>query len=61
LGKEVIEQTATRPEVVAVDKRKIRAQGPPWHQSDRAERRIPEGLRGVDREIVRFREGLFGT
>jgi len=49
-GKEVMEQTATRPEVVAVDKQRIRAQGPLWHQSDRVEGQIPEGLRGVDRD-----------
>jgi Transposase domain (DUF772) len=47
-GKEVIEQTATRPEVVAVDKKMIRAQGPLWHQSDRVKGQIPQGLRGVD-------------
>jgi Transposase DDE domain/Transposase domain (DUF772) len=49
-GEEVIKQTITCPEVVAVDKKMIQAQGPLWHQRDRAKGQIPEGLRGVDRD-----------
>lgn len=47
---ELIKQGITSAEVVAVDKKMIEAQGPLWHQSDRSENRIPEGLRGVDRD-----------
>ena len=35
---------------MAVDKKMIEAQGPLRHQSDRSENRIPEGLRGADRD-----------
>jgi transposase len=49
-AKELIKQKITSAEVVAIDKKMIEAQGPLWHQSDRAENRIPEGLRGVDRD-----------
>jgi hypothetical protein len=49
-GEKVIKQTTTCPEVIAVDKKMIEAQGPLWHQSDRAKGQIPEGLRGVDRD-----------
>lgn len=47
---ELIKQGVTSAEIVAVDKKMIEAQGPLWHQSDRSENRLPEGLRGVDRD-----------
>jgi len=45
---EVIKQTTTCPEVVAVDKKMIQAQGPLWHQADRVKGQIPQRLRDVD-------------
>jgi transposase len=49
-GRELIKAGVTSAEVVAVDKKMIEAQGPLWHQSDRQEDRIPDGLRGVDQD-----------
>ena len=37
-------------EVVAVDKKRIEAPGPLWHQSDRRANKIPAGRRGGDRD-----------
>jgi hypothetical protein len=35
---------------VAADKSLVAARGPLWHKSDRKKKRIPKGLRGVDRD-----------
>jgi hypothetical protein len=49
-GKQMIEQVGASAKEVSVDKKMIEAQGPLWHQSDRKEDKIPDGLRGVDRD-----------
>lgn len=49
-GEKAIEEGVAAAKVVAVDKSLIAARGPLWHQSDRKKKRIPKGLRGVDRE-----------
>lgn len=48
-GKAIAEGVAD-PQLVAIDKSLIAARGPLWHKSDRQRKRIPKGLRGVDRE-----------
>ena len=49
-GQKAIEEGVAVPEDAAVDKSLIAARGPLWHVSDRKKKRIPNGLRGVDRE-----------
>lgn len=49
-ARELIKVGISSPEVVAIDKKMIKAQGPLWHQADRQQNIIPDGLRGVDRE-----------
>lgn len=49
-GRALLKQGVSSPDLVAVDKKMIEAQGPLWHQTDRQQNRIPEGLRGVDRD-----------
>lgn len=49
-AKELIEAGISSAEVVAVDKKMIKAQGPLWHKADRQLNKIPAGLRGVDRD-----------
>lgn len=49
-GRALLKQGVCSPDLVAIDKKMIEAQGPLWHQSDRKQNRIPEGLRGVDRD-----------
>jgi hypothetical protein len=49
-GQKAIDEGIADARNVAVDKSLIAARGPLWHQSDRKKKRIPQGLRGVDRE-----------
>jgi len=49
-GEKAITEGLTDPKDVAVDKSLIAARGPLWHKSNRKKKRIPKGLRGVDRD-----------
>lgn len=49
-GLRAIEEGLADPTIVAVDKSMIEALGPQWHHKDRCADRIPNGLRGVDRD-----------
>jgi hypothetical protein len=49
-GRKAIAEGVADPQLVAIDKSLIAARGPLWHKSDRQRKRIPQGLRGVDRE-----------
>lgn len=49
-GQKAIAEGIVDPTVVAADKSLIAARGPLWHKSDRKKKRIPKGLRGVDRD-----------
>lgn len=49
-GEVAVAEGVTVAEEVAVDKSLIAARGPRWHASDRRRNRIPQGLRGVDRD-----------
>lgn len=47
-------------EVLYEDKSPFKAQGPVWHQSDRKEGRIPEGLRNLDTHATWTKSGYHG-
>jgi hypothetical protein len=49
-GERAVQEGVTDATTVAVDKSLIAARGPLWHASDRKRKRIPKGLRGVDRD-----------
>jgi hypothetical protein len=49
-GEQAIAEGITDATDVAADKSLVAARGPLWHKSDRKKRRIPKGLRGVDRD-----------
>jgi hypothetical protein len=49
-GEKAISEGLVNARDVAVDKSLIAARGPLWHVSNRKKNRIPEGLRGVDRD-----------
>jgi hypothetical protein len=49
-GEKAIDEGVADAKDVAVDKSLIAARGPLWHKSDRKKKRIPKGLRGVDRD-----------
>ena len=49
-GRKALAEGVTDATAVAVDKTLIAAQGPKWHKRDRQQNRIPERLRGVDRD-----------
>lgn len=51
-GRKAIAEGVADPQAVAIDKSLIAARGPLWHKSDRQRNRIPQGLRGVDRECA---------
>ena len=59
-SREVLKQAAESAEVVAVDKKMIEAQGPLWHVSDRKQNKIPDRLRGVDRDSTWSRSAYRG-
>src|SRR4051812_16127789 len=54
-GREAIAEGVADAEIVAVSKNLIAAPGPLRHKRDRDAGRIPNGLRGVDRESTRGR------
>ena len=45
-----VEPGPNEPRASAIDGRMYQAQGPLWHKRDRAQQRIPPGLRNVDTE-----------
>ena len=45
---------------LAEDKSLFKAQGPVWHQSDRKEGRVPDGLRNLDQEATWSKSGYHG-
>lgn len=49
-GQKAIRNGWTDPSVTAVDKSLMEAKGPKWWKSDRKKNRIPQKLRGIDRE-----------
>jgi hypothetical protein len=49
-GEKAVAEGVANPQVAAVDKSLIAAQGPLWHKRDRQAGRIPKGLHGVDQE-----------
>lgn len=49
-GEKAIEEGVADPETVAVDQSLLSARGPLWHKKDRQANRVPQGLRGVDRD-----------
>lgn len=49
-GEKAIAEGVTDAKDVSVDKSLVAARGPLWHKSDRKRKRIPEKLRGVDRD-----------
>ena len=49
-GEKAIEEGVADPETVAVDQSLLPARGPLWHKKDRQANRVPQGLRGVDRD-----------
>ena len=42
------------------DKSLFKAAGPVWHQSDRAEKHVPKGLRNLDKEATWSKSGYHG-
>ena len=48
------------PQASAIDGRMYQAQGPRWHKRDRAQGRIPAGLRNVDTESAWSKSGYRG-
>jgi hypothetical protein len=49
-GEKAAAEGVANPQVAAVDKSLLAAQGPLWHKRDRQAGRIPKGLHGVDQE-----------
>jgi hypothetical protein len=49
-GEKAVAEGVADPQTVAVDKSLVTARGPLWHKRDRAAGRIPNRLRGVDRD-----------
>jgi hypothetical protein len=49
-GEKAIDEGVADAQDLAVDKSLIAARGPLWHKSDRKKKRVPKGLRGVDRD-----------
>ncbi len=49
-GEKAIEEGVAEAETVAVDQSLVPARGPLWHKKDREANRIPDRLRGVDRD-----------
>lgn len=49
-GEKAIAEGIADPQCVAVDKSLVAARGPLWHKKDRQKNRIPQKLRGVDRD-----------
>src|SRR5215831_2575255 len=55
-----VEPGPDEPQASAIDGRMYQAQGPLWHARDRAQERIPPGLRNVDMESAWSKSGYRG-
>jgi hypothetical protein len=55
-----VEPGPEEPQASAIDGRMYQAQGPLWHARDRAQERIPPGLRNVDTESAWSKSGYRG-
>ncbi len=63
LGQQIlleVEPGPDEPQASAIDGRMYQAQGPLWHARDRAQGRVPAGLRNVDRESAWSKSGYRG-
>jgi hypothetical protein len=63
LGQQIlveVEPGPDEPQAAAIDGRMYQAQGPLWHARDRAQERIPPGLRNVDTESAWSKSGYRG-
>jgi hypothetical protein len=63
LGQQIlgaVEPGPDQPRASAIDGRMYQAQGPLWHARDRAQERVPPGLRNVDRESAWSKSGYRG-
>jgi hypothetical protein len=55
-----VEPGPDEPQASAIDGRMYQAQGPRWHKRDRAQGRVPAGLRNVDTESAWSKSGYRG-
>jgi hypothetical protein len=55
-----VEPEPDHPQASAIDGRMFQAQGPLWHARDRAQGRVPAGVRNVDRESAWSKSGYRG-
>jgi hypothetical protein len=63
LGQQILAEVKpgpTEPQAAAIDGRMYQARGPVWHKRDRAQERIPPGLRNVDTESAWSKSGYRG-
>jgi hypothetical protein len=63
LGQQIlgeVEPGPDEPQASAIDGRMYQAQGPRWHKRDRAQGRVPAGLRNVDTESAWSKSGYRG-
>jgi hypothetical protein len=63
LGQQIlgeVEPGPDEPHAAAIDGRMYQAQGPRWHKRDRAQGRVPVGLRNVDTESAWSKSGYRG-
>lgn len=63
LGRQIlaaVEPEPDHPQASAIDGRMFQAQGPLWHARDRAQGRVPAGVRNVDRESAWSKSGYRG-
>jgi hypothetical protein len=63
LGHQILDEVEPgpdEPQASAIDGRMYQAQGPLWHARDRAQERIPPGLRNVDMESAWSKSGYRG-
>jgi hypothetical protein len=63
LGQQIlveVEPGPEEPQASAIDGRMYQAQGPRWHKRDRAQGRVPAGLRNVDTESAWSKSGYRG-
>jgi hypothetical protein len=63
LGRQIlgeVEPGPDEPQASAIDGRMYQAQGPRWHKRDRAQGRVPVGLRNVDTESAWSKSGYRG-
>jgi hypothetical protein len=63
LGQQILAEVgpgADEPQASAIDGRMYQAQGPLWHARDRAQERVPPGVRNVDTESAWSKSGYRG-